>query len=572
MVKNRLNRAKNSEAEQSEALIIIIAAVIFIGCIGVIKWLSSISAMHIMGVVINGGTLCGAITEIPVMIAIWLTIKCRRYGYAAAIVMYIAFMTSLTTALIFKHESGFFPGSVMIICGIVICTLLRRYLNNIDENDRKLNSYANTDDLTGLPNRRSLMKRLNTMTTERSEFALVFIDLDNFKLINDTSGHDDGDLVLLEISRRWCNILSDKEFIARFGGDEFTLVIKDYTSIDSLISRVSEFADVVKDKIETDGGSHIVAASFGIALYPEQADNASLLLRYADTAMYSSKENGKSHIEIFNSSMAAEIESDANIEVLIRKTLENDGFYAMYQPQFGTNKKNLRGFEVLARMKDEYGNVISPALFIPVAEKNGLISQIERVIMKKALSTFSDYANKSKSGLLIAVNVSVAHLQEESFIADVWNILHETGFPAECLEIEITESLLISSVTQAVEKLTLLKKMGIKIALDDFGTGFASLSYLHKLPIDLLKVDKCFVDNIEASDEETNFVDAIISMGHALHYSVISEGVETEGQLEILKKINCDCIQGYLWGTPLSMEDAFKLLDEDISLKSSKIS
>ncbi len=500
-------------------------------------------------------SVVGILGTLPLL----LTVFCRRWGYIFSL---FSFAITCTTMVFYVISfNTFFSWSCLFIslCSTVICVLFQIYLKRIEKNENRLLIAATTDELTGLPNRRALISKLEKLKDNELPFAVVCVDINNFKLINDIGGHDDGDAVLVEIVNRWNSIKNAGEFIARFSGDELAIVIFDNTDCGYLTSRIEDYSVLLRDSIDLDFHSYIPSASFGVSLYPEDSTEISKLLRNADTAMYLSKQIKDHYLCFFNDKMSVTIEEEAKIEEEIRYALANDGFFVVYQPQYGLSNRSLRGFEALARMKSKDGKIISPGQFIPVAERSGLISDLEMVIMRKALSAFKEYAINSNGEFLIAVNISAEHLSQNRFISDIWDTLNSTGFPPECLEIEITESLLISALSQAIDKLTELKKSGIKVALDDFGTGFASLNYLNTLPIDMIKIDKCFVDNIDVQNEAASFMDAIITLGHSLHYSVISEGVENEKQLDILRKCNCDCIQGFVWGRPLDLDTAMNI-------------
>ena len=257
-----------------------------------------------------------------------------------------------------------------------------------------------------------------------------------------------------------------------------------------------------------------------------------------------------------------EMEESVKLENLLRKAIDNDLFYLKFQPQFSTEDKILRGFETVIRLNDESGNAVSPQIFIPAAENLNLIVDIDRWVLANAMKTGKTLISNNPD-IKISINISVKHIFDDSFLSDIENNMEKYDFPAENLEIEVTESLFISSVKRAGEILSELKRLGIYIALDDFGTGFASLSYLNTLPIDLLKIDKSFIDKLSEKGRNNDFVNAIISMGHLLNFEVISEGVESKEQLATLRDFNCDYIQGYIWGKPMLLADANKLIIEN---------
>ncbi len=500
-------------------------------------------------------SVIGVLGTLPIL----LTVFCRRWGFRYSMFSFAITCTTMIYYVISANSVFSWSCLFISLCSAVICILFQIYLKRIEKNEKHLLKVATTDELTNLPNRRALIAKLEHLKENEVPFAVVFVDINNFKIINDIGGHDDGDAVLVEIVKRWNSIKNAGEYIARFGGDELAIIIFDNTNVDYLTSRVEDYSVLLRDSVDLDYHSYTPSASFGVSLFPEDSTEIPKLLRNADTAMYLSKQVKDHYLCFFNDNMSVTIEEEAKVEEEIRYALANDGFFVVYQPQYGLSDRSLRGFEALARMKSKDGKIVSPAKFIPVAEKTGLISDLEIVIMTKALTAFKEYAVNSNGKFLIAVNISAAHLSQQRFISDIENALKSTGFPPECLELEITESLLISALAQAIDKLIELKKLGIKIALDDFGTGFASLNYLNTLPIDMIKIDKCFVDNIDVQNEAASFMDAIITLGHSLHYSVISEGVENEKQLDILRKCNCDCIQGFVWGRPLDLETAMNI-------------
>ena len=375
-------------------------------------------------------------------------------------------------------------------------------------------------------------------------------------------GHEYGDEVLRVITSRWQGMRRKTDFVSRMGGDEFALIIAGSPKENNNAEIADKYMSMLDDKIEVMNHSFYVTASMGVAFYPVDCQNAAELLRFADTAMYNAKHNGKSRICIFNKEQMLEMEESVKLENLLRKAIDNDLFYLKFQPQFSTEDKILRGFETVIRLNDESGNAVSPQVFIPAAENLNLIVDIDRWVLANAMKTGKTLISNNPD-IKISINISVKHIFDDSFLSDIENNMEKYDFPAENLEIEVTESLFISSVKRAGEILSELKRLGIYIALDDFGTGFASLSYLNTLPIDLLKIDKSFIDKLSEKGRNNDFVNAIISMGHLLNFEVISEGVESKEQLATLRDFNCDYIQGYIWGKPMLLADANKLIIEN---------
>ena len=497
----------------------------------------------------------GIIMIFTILDAVCVTIMWKK-GYFIAMVM-LGLNAVMTAGVAFSGKDNFaIAGFIIAIVGMVIVSIVYRYIRMVDQREVELLKLADTDMLTELPNRRALINYLEKLYDDAdSRFALVFIDLDNFKLINDTIGHEWGDTLLVGTATRFRRLLKENEFVARLGGDEFAVIIKDYPTEDALKQRVEDYAKTLYEKCQLRGRDYYVTGSLGVACYPKDARDVKQLLKYADTAMFHAKKTGKVRSCFFDNIMNESMESDVKLENQMRQALTNNGFFLVYQPQFQADNKGLRGFETLLRLRDIQGNMISPAVFIPVAEKTNLILDIDRFVLNKAMTECKAMVEKNPE-LTVSVNMSAIHIQDDSFVDDVKKALEETGFPAKNLELEITETSFIERMDEVVEKIKTIRDMGICVALDDFGTGFASLSYLMNLPVNMLKIDKSFVDNILVDERGASFVVAIITMGHQLGFEVIAEGVEEEQQVDVLRDRGCDLIQGYVWGKPIPLEDA----------------
>ncbi len=428
----------------------------------------------------------------------------------------------------------------------------------------RLRHISYTDALTGLPNRFALTEHIAELMDQGKKFAAVSIDLNDFKHVNNTFGFDTGNSVLIEVAGRWKAVpetLSDKAevYLTCIGGDEFFLVVSGYESEEELKSVVSSYSEALSDALTVERCELYVSASFGYAEFPTDADNTDALISHANLAMNEiKKRNSSEHLLKYTPELLKD-EHILEIENAIRNALENDTIYFNLQPQYDLDHK-LRGFESLARMKDSDGKVISPAEFIPVAEKVGLIDKLDGSVSRKAAMFFGELLRKTGAKLTLSLNTSVRHLMKSDFVDEIRKLLKDSGIPASQLEIEITESIMIDSVDKALRCIDELKSMGIQIAIDDFGTGYSSLSYLNRFPADLLKIDKSFIDEMNKSESSRQYVAAIISMGHVMGFDVISEGVEEANQLETLKDIGCDYVQGFIWGRPLSAEDVEELL------------
>ena len=412
------------------------------------------------------------------------------------------------------------------------------------------------DELTGLSNRKHIIQYMDHRILVRKPFYSIYIDIDNFKIINNSKGHEFCDTMLKELSKRWENVDPRNASIGRVGGDEFLIVVKK-TKNEDIDAYVQKYIEVVKEWAEEKEIIDVlVSASFGVSSYPEDGNNSSDIMRKSALAMRHAKETGRNICYKYEQAFEEIVFREQYIESRIRDALDNDKFFMVYQPQFNTMTKKLRGFESLIRMKsfnDE--KFISPGDFIPVAEKNNLIVEIGEFVLRRTMLDFAPFF-AANPGYLLSVNVSAKQLLSRDFVAYVEKVLNDTSFNPKNLEIEITEYCLLEATEEVTLVINRLKEMGIKLAMDDFGTGYSSLSYLTKLPIDLIKIDKTLIDTMTNGE----IIKAIVSMGHALGCEIIAEGVEEENQLDILRRNECDFIQGFIWGKPMVLDEAIELL------------
>ena len=432
-----------------------------------------------------------------------------------------------------------------------------KYQNSIKEQ-------AVTDKLTGLPNRFACTELMQDFLRNNSRFALVSIDLNNFKSINDTMGHDTGDLVLKAIADRLKNLANSTttyttEFVARITGDEFMLIISDYLSPDEVESTITTYKDELEKKITIDDCDYYLTACFGYTLCPDDTNVLENIFTFTDAALHEVKKTGSGSRILRFSSDVLNTEKALEIERKIRTALNDKKIFYHLQPQYDMEHK-LIGFEALARMKDDDGSLISPADFIPVAEKTGLVDRIDMRVFELAVQFISEVVSGTDADITMSVNISVRHLMKNSFIEEINRLLDKYKVAPGRIEIEITESIMIDSAEKALERIEELKKMGMKVAIDDFGTGYSSLSYLNSFPSDMLKIDKSFIDKMNQNEVSRQYVAMIISIGHTLNLKVISEGVESNDQVDILKSIGCDYIQGFVWGKPMPPEEACELV------------
>lgn len=461
----------------------------------------------------------------------------------------------LLLALLNLAHDGFVncgAGVAFSLLGCCLIYALRCYIKRLKKDEEDLDKAAYTDQLTGCLNRRGLLRELAMKSEMGKEFYLIFIDLDNFKQINDTLGHEAGDELLCDVITTWSKIQSKYPFtICRLGGDEFAII---YETKDKEITR--EFITKVLRSITTlhSKFANYVSASAGLALYDEDTSDLQQLLSYADTAMYKAKLSGKNDYYFFDQDMYQEIMKRYLTEKDLKNAIKNDLFEMLYQPQYEISSHKLVGFESLIRLKNKKGEYINTQQFINIAEKSGLIYDIDMWVMHNVMKQTRDFVLLHPE-VEVSINISGKHITNKGFIEDVIDSLSETNFPPKNLKIEITESSYIRHIDEAAQVVQRLKTLGIKTALDDFGTGYSSLNYLSKMAVDMLKIDKSFVDEILTKEGDKSFVDIIIKLGHLMNCKVIAEGVEDQDQLSTLAFLGCDCVQGYIWGKPIPLEN-----------------
>lgn len=445
--------------------------------------------------------------------------------------------------------------------------------NELEKNNRELKAQeeqirhlAYHDTLTGLPNRRLFTEMLQSELEQASKGinigAVLFFDLDNFKMINDSCGHAAGDQVLIGVAQDLSSVFGDKHTIARFGGDEFVVLLDDLHDIEEIESYASRILQLVKKQVSFCGHRFQLSASMGIVLYPRDGKDVDEVLKNADTALYVVKNSGKNAWQYYSPVMQAAMVQRLSMEQSLRDALDNEEFALHFQPIVNTGDGKIRGFEALLRWQPANHGMVSPLTFIPIAEECGLIVPIGNWVLKRACLFALRLLERGYADIFVAVNISVKQLTQPDFVSTVRMLLAESGLPPGCLELEITETVLMNAVEENVEKLLELKRLGVRLALDDFGTGYSSLTYLKKLPIQVLKIDKSFVDDLTSGDKTSGMIGSIIQLSHRLGLQVVAEGVETYEQQLRLQDYNCDMIQGYLISRPISEAATFSLLEE----------
>ena len=529
---------------------------------------SSMSDISFFGYNVPVYSFAGVFSSLANICVLILAMYFGEKGFFTALVVVVVQLPIIVINIILRHNLTSIPGVFNNLLTIIAICLVYFSNKKIRSVQKQMQDQAMKDVLTGLPNWFACTELVNQLANQRVPFAVVSVDLNGFKSVNDSMGIDTGNLVLMEIAARWKQIADDGlsgtlDFVARLSADEFSVIIRNYKSDEDILNTIKMYDTALEDHFYVSGSEFSISASFGYAVMYEDADTLEKLLPYADAAMREVNRQGSSnHIIRFKSDMAS-TEEGLQLESKVKAAIENGTVFYVLQPQFDMNHK-LRGFEALARMKDEEGKLISTADFIPVAERCGLIDKLDGIVFRKASAFIGNIIRETGADIILSLNVSVRHLMMNSFPTEILQLLEMSGIPASQLEIEVTESIMIESMEKAKHFVEEIRNMGIQIAIDDFGTGYSSLSYLNSVPANLLKIDKSFIDEMNNGENSKAYVAAIISLGHIMGLDVISEGVEEEDQIDTLKEIGCDYIQGYVWGRPLSPEDAQKLVMESV--------
>jgi diguanylate cyclase (GGDEF)-like protein len=464
--------------------------------------------------------------------------------------------------------------SMILGVGFVAFLIMRFSLSRmeimVNTAESHLDYLAHTDPVTKLPNRHAFNKRLaeslELADQSDGEVGLILLDLDNFKVVNDTMGHQCGDALLSMLSQRLIAAARSTDIVCRIGGDEFVVIMsrinKTNADVETIAGRILE---VLSEPFKFDEHEFFLSASVGSSMYPSDAADGDTLIRKADTAMYSAKLKGKNTSEIFLPEMDRVAQRRLALENSLRRALERDEMLLHYQPQIDLRSGRIIGAEALIRWNHpEYG-LVSPSEFIPVAEETGLIVPIGKWVLHTACEQNATWNDAGFHPIRIAVNLSARQMREPGLMQDIERILDETGLPSSQLELEITEGIMMRNMQSNIQLLNDMQQAGICISIDDFGTGYSSMAYLKRFPINQLKIDGSFVNDIQTGGEA--IIAAILAMAHSLSLSVVAEGVETEAQLEYLLNAGCDIVQGYYFSRPVPAEQFFAFLRENSKSK-----
>jgi len=449
-------------------------------------------------------------------------------------------------------------GSVTHVVAFVSDLSVRR---KIEERLRYLTHY---DDLTGLANRGLLKERLQEacqrVRRNGRNMAVLYIDLDRFKLLNESLGHEAADALLREVSRRLSQTLGEADTIARLSGDEFVVLLDAYGSLSSLAHLGSRLLQRIRKPVIIDEQELVISASIGVSLMPDNSRDAEVLLRQANMAMQQAKHLGGNTLQFFTDRPQASSMQYLQLENQLRKALDFGQLEVFYQPRLTLANDALDAAEALVRWRHPERGLVAPAHFIPLAEETGLIIPLGEFVLREACRQARQWQQQGLAEIRVSVNLSVKQLRQGNFVSLVRQVLEETGLPATMLELELTESQLLDDIDNAISISEQLRALGVRLAIDDFGTGFSSLSYLKRFPVDYVKIDRSFISEVEHSGQDAAITRAIIAMVHSLERKVVAEGVETQAQMDFLKANQCDEIQGYLLSPPVPAEQFAELL------------
>ncbi|MDH3454207.1 MAG: EAL domain-containing protein, partial [Desulfuromonadales bacterium] len=428
---------------------------------------------------------------------------------------------------------------------------------------------AHHDQLTGLPNRLFFADRLRQAQAlakrEKHKCGILYLDLDRFKIINDTLGHAVGDLLLQEVGKRLTNCVREVDTVARIGGDEFSIVLVNLSHVEDAEQVAGKILKALAKPVQADEHELYITTSIGISIYPTHDDHPESLLKKADAAMYQAKAQGRNNYQLYDSSMDLDAERRMTLESGLRRAIERDEFHILYQPKIDSASNKITALEALIRWDHPELGTLPPAEFIALAEETGLIIPVGEWVMRRVCRDNLQWHEQGLPKVRVAVNLSGYQLQAKNFVATVKGILEESGLAGEYLEFEIGETVIMQNPEFAVNVLIQLREMGVHISIDDFGTGYSSLAHLKRFSVNTLKIDRTFVRDIELNSTDAAITSAIISMGNSLNLKVIAEGVETEGQFAMLKERRCDEMQGYLFSRPVPVEAVAGLLRDGLA-------
>lgn len=446
-------------------------------------------------------------------------------------------------------------GEITNYCGIFTDLSERKTVED------ELEKRSLTDSLTDVCNRFAYLERMNALLASSThvshtiQHAVFFLDLDRFKQVNDTLGHAVGDALLVEMAKRIQGLLKNKDILARYGGDEFVITLTNIVHPREAAKFAEKLIRVIEEPVILNGQEIFVSTSMGVSIFPTDGETTEQLINRADKAMAFSKQNGRNGYAFYFDELHTDTKRVLLLDTELRKAIDQRDFTLHFQPKIDAKNLQLIGVEALVRWQNDKLGFVSPAEFIPYAEETGLIIPLSEMIFELACENHKQLVDAGYTKVPIAINVSSIQFQQQNFLESIQHILERNNASAVNFEIEMTERTVMNSASETVSKLVKLKQMGFKLSIDDFGTGYSSLSYLVRFPLDILKIDRSFIQHICSLDDKQAVVDAIIQMSHRLKMKVVAEGVESAQQVELLKEMGCDYIQGYYYSKPLPINE-----------------
>ncbi|PRR79409.1 Cyclic di-GMP phosphodiesterase Gmr [Clostridium liquoris] len=497
---------------------------------------------------------------------------------------YILVQIALVTLLLILFQSTFYKYKMNMLMYnstliIILCVIF--YLEvKIQSKDKRIDELiksedelreeiflASCDELTNLPNKemfiKSLQKTIDKIikTNSNEKIAVMFLDLDNFKKINDTLGHNYGDELLKIVAEILKFYVGEGNYISRIGGDEFLIFICCDKDCNNVVNLCENIKGMFIEPLKIGNKYACTSVSIGISIFPQDSTDVNILIKNADIAMYKGKNSGKNSYCFFTNNMRQEMERKSEIEKYLRNALENNELQVYYQPQIHVSGKKLAGFEALLRWNSKELGWISPVEFIPIAEETSLIIPIGEWLIKTVCNQYVEWMKKGYAPFTIAINLSAVQIQNKDFGEKIRRIIKETNIDPKYIEFEIAETMLMESLECSIKLLKEFKELGVKVAIDNFGIGYSSFKHLKGLPINTIKIDKSFIDDIDLNSSDRDITHGIIKLAHKINMEVIAEGVGKEGQVSLLEHMECDKIQGYYFSRPLSLESAESMLE-----------
>ena len=532
--------------------IIIIACMIGISRIGTIRGNVLTYGSFVLPII----SLQGIIAALSALFSILMVLIDYKNGSKLAFGLTGISIVSTIIPIFIKHTLSPLPGLATSIVSLLSIYVIYSFY-------KKSTINSLTDFITGLPNRRYYVRYVNQQLEIKQPFYLAVIEIEDFKNINDIYGIQAGDFILKEVAPKLKGVLGKDEILFKITGGVFAMILGENSFPEEKLRLVIRSEVMMlppkhgeDPSIKKTCNVSLAAGVVHIDQNYNKEKNSSSILRYGEIALAKARKSPLQKIVLYEDSLMDTDFEQKEAEFLIKDAMAHDWFFLVYQPQYITEGKKLRGFETLIRCRKPDGSIVSPAMFIPAAERTNLITEIDDYVLHRAMTEMKPVLEASSQKVVVSINVSAKNIATENFAQKIKQMIDETNFPAENLEIEITEYSFAESRDITIDNILTLRTLGVQIALDDFGTGYTSIAQLMKLPVNLLKIDKSLIDEIENDPVMSDMVDSIIYMGHIMQCEVISEGVETESQLEILKEHKCDFIQGFVWGKPLPFEEA----------------